>query len=131
MIDEFEAVLFGNLLLTTLDGLIEEFNDLATFETHHVIVVLLLRQLEQCMTTIEIVADYQTSRLELGKHSINRGKADVFACIEQGLIYIFSTKMVLSRRVLEDLEYLDARQGHLQTRLAQFMVLIGHGCSSQ
>lgn len=131
MVDELEAVLLDDFLLAPLDLFIEEFDDLAAFETHHMVMVLVLGQLEQGMTAIEIMTNHQSSRFELRQDAIDGGQTHVFAGIQQGFVDIFGTEMVLTRGILQDLQDLNAGQGHLQTRLAQFMVLIGHVRSSQ
>lgn len=131
MIDQLEAVLFGNFLLATLDGLIEELDDLATLQAHHVVMMFLLGDFEDRVTAIEIVPHHQPCRLELGQHAIDGGQTNIFTRFEKRLVDVLGTQVVLSWCVLENLQYLDARQGHLETGLAQFMVLVGHGRSSQ
>lgn len=131
MIDELEAVLLGDLLLAALDGLVEELDDLAAVEAHHMVVVFLLGDLEHGMTAIEIVANHQACRLELGQHAIDGRQADVLPGFQQGLVDILGAQVVLARGILEDLQDLHSGQGDLEARLAQFMVLVGHVRSSQ
>lgn len=131
MIDELEAVLLGDFLLASLDGFIEEFDDLAALQAHHMIVVLFLGKLEDRMTPVEIVTNHQSGGLELGQHAIDGGQAHVFTRFQQGLVDILGTHVVLLGRTFENLQDLDTRQGHFKTGLAQFMVLVGHGRSSQ
>lgn len=124
-------MLFGDLLLAALDGLIEELDDLTAIQAHHMIMVFFLGNFEDRMSAIEIVPHHQSCRLELGQHAVDGGQANIFTRFEQRLVDVFGTQVMLSRCVLENLQYLDARQGHLETGLAQFMVLVGHGRSSQ
>lgn len=131
MIDEFKVMLLGDLLLTTLNGLVKKLDDLATLQTHHMIVVFFLGNFEQRMPTIEIMANHQARRLELSQDAIDRRQTDIFTGIQQRLIDIFGTEVVLTWSIFQDLQDFNARQGDLQARLAQFMVLISHVSSSQ
>lgn len=46
MLGELEASLFGNLVLAALDLFIEKFLDAATIQTHQVIMMIALVELE-------------------------------------------------------------------------------------
>lgn len=131
VIDEFEAVLLGDLLLPTLDGLVEELDDLTAFQAHHMVVMLFLGELEDRMATVEIVSDHQARRLELSQHAIHRRQAHIFTGFEKRLVHVLGAEVVLIGGRFEDLQDLYARQSDFQSSLAQFMVLVGHGCSSQ
>ena len=111
-------MLLGDLLLAALDHLVEELDDLAALEAHHMIMVLLLRDLEHGVPPIEVVTDHQARRLELGQHTIDGGEANVFTGIQQSLVDILGAQVMLALGIFQDLQNLDARQGHLETGLA-------------
>ena len=83
----------GNFGLTALDDFVEEFDDSAIVDTDHMIVVLIGRQLEHRMPTLEIVPDHQTGSLKLGEHAIDSRQTHIFTGIDQCLVNIFSTDM--------------------------------------
>lgn len=130
MIDELVTVLFDDFLLAALDLVIEELDDLTTFQAHHMIMVLLVGHFEHGMTAIEIVANHQSCGFELGQYAIDGRQTDILASLQQGLVDIFGTEVAI-RGAFENLQDLDAGQRDFESRPAQFMVLVGHGCSSQ
>jgi len=132
MVDEFVAMLFGDLVLQPFNGLVEEFDDLAAFQTDHVIVMFLLGNLEQGVTTIEVMANDQASSFELSQYAVHGCQADILAGVQQCLVDVLGAEMSLHvPGLLEDLQDLDARKRDFQPCPAQFMVLVGHGYSSQ
>ncbi len=131
MVNQLEAMFFSDFLLAALDGFIEELDDLTAFQAHHMIMMLILRNLEDRVTAIEVVPHHQSCRLELGQHAIDGSQTNIFSRFEKRLVDVLGAQVVLFWCVLENLQYLDARQGHLETGLTQFMVLVGHGRSSQ
>ncbi len=112
MVHEFVAVLFGDLLLATLDDVIDEFDDLTAFQTHHMVMVVLLGHLENRVTTVEIVTNHKARRLELSQYAVDGRQANILARIDQCFIHFFCAKVVLARSIFENLQDLDARQGH-------------------
>lgn len=132
MVDEFVAVLFSNFVLEPFNGLVEELDDLAAFQADHVIVMFLLGNLEQGVATIEVMANDQASGLELGQYAVHGSQADIFTGVQQCLVDVLGAEMSLHvSGLLEDLQDLDARKRDFQPCPAQFMVLVGHGYSSQ
>ncbi len=131
MVNQLETVLFSDFLLTALDGVVKEFDDLTALQAHHMVVVLFLGQFEDRVTAIKIMSDHQARRLELSQHTIDCRQPHIFARLEQCLVDILCAEMVLVGGRFQNLQDLYARQRDLEAGLAQFMVLVGHGCSSQ
>lgn len=131
MVNQLKAVFFGDFLLAALDGVIKELDDLAAFQAHHMVVMLFLGQLEDRVTAIEIMSYHQACRLELSQHTIDSRQSHVLPRFEQCLVDILRAEMVLVGGRFENLQDFYARQRDLEASLAQFMVLVGHGCSSQ
>lgn len=132
MVDEFEAMLFGDLVLKPFNGFVVEFDDLAAFQADHVVVMFLLGNLEQGMTTIEVMANDQASGFELSQYAVHGGQADIFTSIQQRLVDVLGAEMSLHvPGLLENLQDLDAGKRDFKPCPAQFMVLVGHGYSSQ
>ena len=65
---------------------------------------------------------HQAGGLELGEHAVDGGQPDVLVPRQQFLVDILGGH-VTQRALLEDLEDLHARQGHLQARLAHYLFL--------
>lgn len=117
----------GNFGLTALDDFVEEFDDSAIVDTDHMIVVLIGRQLEHRMPTLEIVPDHQTGSLKLGEHAIDSRQTHIFTMLEQRTVDILGTHMVLAAiNGLQHLQNLDPGQGDFQADLTQFMVFRRH-----
>jgi hypothetical protein len=108
VIDEFETVLFGDLVLQALDFVAGEFDDVARFDTDHVVVVLAIIEFEDRVPALEIVACDQARRLELREHAIDRRKPDFLTRVQQILVDILGTQMTI-RGALEDLKDLQSR----------------------
>lgn len=125
MVHQLEAMLGYDFALALLDFGIHEFDDFTGIHVHHVVVVTAIGQLEHCMTAVEVVANHQTRRLELGQHAIDGGQAYILASLHQRLVDILCTHVTLLGRV-EHLKDLDSRQGHLETGFAQFAIF-NHG----
>ena len=85
MVHQFVAMLGHDLLLTPLDFGIHEFDHFAGFHVDHMVVVTAVRELENRVTAIEVVAHHQTSRFELGQYAINGCQTDVLASLISAL----------------------------------------------
>lgn len=72
-----ESEFLGLLMLTFFDNLILKLRHMSALETYHVVVMVSTFQFKHGMATLEMVAFDQTSSLELGQHTVNRGKADI------------------------------------------------------
>lgn len=127
MVGDFVAMLGGDLMLQTLNLFADKLDYRATFDIHHVIVVMPLCELKHGMSTFEMVPRNQPRCLELGEYTINRRQANIFAGTEQMTINIFCA-LVTGMASLKNLENLEARQGHFKPGFAQ--VLVFHSISS-
>ena len=63
---QLKPKLGADLALATLDFFIEEFNNLAGIEPHHMIVVGFLSHLKHRVATVEVMPLYEARCLELG-----------------------------------------------------------------
>ena len=59
--------------------------------------MMLLRQLENGFTAFEVVASDDAGIIELVKYAIDRGKANLFTHVNQTLIEVFRTDMMIDR----------------------------------
>lgn len=123
---DLEPPLFRDSYLTLLDLGVEEFLYVPAAETHEVVVVPTLVELEYCLASLEIVPLEQPGLFELGEHPINGGQADIHAFGHQRPINIFSGQMALFG-VLEKIENLQAGVSRLQADVLQIFGIVGHG----
>ena len=127
MIYQFITMSCGDLCLTLLDDFIVKLDDFVVIKTNHMIVMLIRGQLENRVTTLEVMPDHQAGSLELGQHPIDGREAHIVSVLEKRPIDILGTHVMLAAfHGLQHLQDLDSRQRYLQARLAQFMVLSRH-----
>jgi len=115
-----KAEFIGHGSLPLLDPGIDELFHPTAIEAQDVIVVRAGAEFEHRHAIGEVVTCDQSRRLELRQHAIHRGEPDVFSGIDELAIDVFGRQMAIAA-VLENLENLDARQRHLQSRLAQII----------
>jgi hypothetical protein len=123
VIQQFESVLFGYILLQSLDFFANELDDIACFDADHMIVVIAVVQLEYRMATLEVVSCHEARRLKLRKDTIHSGKADIFTGLQQVLIKVLRTQMALLG-TLENLENLQSGQSDFEAGFAKFLSLL-------
>lgn len=117
MIGHLVAHPFGDSRLAVFDGLIDKFIDTATLDTHDVIVMAALVELEYGVTPLEAMPGYQARRLELGQHPVDGRQPDFLAGALQQLVQVFGAEVVLVA-TLQQLEDFQSRQCDLQTGFA-------------
>ena len=83
MILDVVAVTLGNIVLELLDALVEELDDSARFEAHHVVMMRTVRELEHGGAALEVVAAHEARLLELGEDAVNRCQSELLAAVEQ------------------------------------------------
>ena len=71
-------------------------------------------QLEDGMTTIEVVPNYRAGRLELGQHTIDSRQTDILARLHQRLVDVLGAHVSTVGRI-QHLQDLDPRQRYLET----------------
>ena len=76
------AMLGDDLSLAALDLFVDELNHFTVVNTNHVIMVMIASDFEYCVATIKVMPLHNASGLKLCEYPINRGKSDVFACID-------------------------------------------------
>src|ERR1700685_3120962 len=76
MIADLEPQAFGHGVLALFDAAIHELFNFAAVNTHDVIVMRALVELEYGHAAFKMMARDQTRGLELGEHSIDSGEAD-------------------------------------------------------
>ncbi len=125
MVYQLVAMLGHDFALAFLDLGIHELDDFTGIHVDHMVVVTAIGQFEHRMTAVEVVANHQTRRFELGQYAVDGGQAHVLASLHQRLVDILGAHVTLLGGV-EHLKDLDSRQGHLETGFAQFAIF-NHG----
>ena len=119
------AVRVRNFVLQSLDIIADEFDDLATIQVDHMVVMLPTIQFIDRLATFKIVLDDDPRCLELGQHAIHRRQTDVFLVRKQLLVDILGSDM-LHAGLIKYLQDPHARMRHLQTGFAQFFGFLFH-----
>ena len=109
------AVLSGDGALPVFDQLIDELIDASAGDAQDVIVMFTLIEFEYRMTALEVVTGDQAGGLELGQHPVDRRQPHIVPAFQQGLIDILGAHVAMGI-LLQNLQYLQARQGRLKTR---------------
>ena len=128
MIADGESQALRDRQLTVLDTGIHELFDPPAVETHDVVVVRALVELEDGHAILEVMSRHQPRGLELGEHAIHGCQADVLVGVEELTINVLG-RQVASLAALQYFENLQARQRHLQTGFAK--VFAFHAASSR
>ena len=123
MILDLKTMLFGDLVLLPLDGVIDKLLDLATLAAHDMVVVRPPVQFEDGLPPLEMMALDQTCIHELGKNPIHRRQADLFVSLQQGFIHILRGH-VMDILLFQDMQDLDPGKCHFQARF--FDICIFH-----
>ena len=89
MIVQNKPCILCYLSLTILDGLIIKLKYVAAFDTHDMIVMPLVIELENGSPTLEIMPYNDSRGLKLGQNTINRGQTYFFPGLHQLPIHIF------------------------------------------
>ena len=111
-------------MLALFDAAIHELFHLAAVNTHDVIVMSALVQLENRHAALEMMAGHQAGRFELGQHAIHRCKSDVFVGYQKLLVDILGAH-VARGAVGENVENFETRQRNFQTRITQVVAFAG------
>jgi len=104
--------------LPILDAAVDELLDLAAVEAHDMVVMGAFVQLENGHAVLEMMPGDKSGGLELREHPVHGGKTNVLIRLDQLLVDRFRA-LVPRRAILENLEDLEAGQGHLEAGLAQ------------
>ena len=102
---QLESACPGDFHLTLFDIGIDEFFDATALQTHKVVVVFALIELEQRATRLEIAALENAGLLKLSEHAIHRGKTDVLLQFQKLAKDIFGAHVPVST-LLEDFQNL-------------------------
>ncbi len=124
MIADLEPQALRHRVLALFDAAVHELFDAAAVNTHDVIVVRALIQLEHRHAAFEMMAGDETGGLELGEYAIHGGEADVFVGHQQLLVDVLGTH-VARRPVRENVEDFQARQRDFEARIAQVIAFAG------
>jgi outer membrane protein assembly factor BamE len=126
VIADFEAQAFRYRVLAFFDTAVHELFDLAAVNTHDVIVVPTLIELEHRHAAFEMMASDETGGLELGQYAIHRGEADVFVGYQQLLVDVFRAH-VARRSIGQNVEDFQSWQRHFEACIAQVVAFAGRG----
>ena len=105
----------GDRFLAFFDRLVDELFDAAAVQTHDMVVMRSLVELEHGHAVFEMVPRHQARGLELREHAIHRGEADVLVRFDQALVDAFG-RHVTRRAALENFEDLEPRSRDLEAR---------------
>jgi outer membrane protein assembly factor BamE len=119
MLDDGEAALFRYLVLAPFDFGVGKFLDAAALQADQMIVVFAILEFEDRLAGFEMVALQQSRLLELGKHAIHRGEADIDVFGQQLTVDILGGEMT-RRRLAEQVEDGHARHGCFETNILEF-----------
>ena len=120
MVFEHVTVLFGDIPLQLLDALVTEFDDVASLQANHVIMVAAVGKLENCRRAFEIMAADEPGLLELRQYAVNRRKPQLFTILQQQSVDPFGAEVSILAR-LQNLEHFESRGSDLQADVAQVL----------
>lgn len=120
MVLDLVTVLPGDLSLNLLDSLVEKLDHFTGIETHHVIVVITIRELEDGRAALEVVPRDEPRALELREDTVHGRKPELLTGFEQRAINRFRGQMALFA-LLEDLQDLEPRRSDLQSDVAKIL----------
>ena len=118
MFGDREAVFFGDLPLAALDGCIVKFLNAAAARADYVVVVVAVGYFEHRPVPLELQSPHQPGLFALGEHPVNGGDTGLFTTFYKKPVDILRAE-VSARALLQDVEDLYPRYGHLQARLLQ------------
>jgi len=108
----------GDRGLPLFDTGIHELFDAAAVQTHDVIVVRAVIELEDGHAILEVMPGDEARRLKLRENAIDGGQSDVLIAVEEGAIDVFGRKMARGA-AFENFQNLEARQRYFQAGFAE------------
>jgi len=90
---QLKTVVGRYFFLSSFDLFVDELDNFAGIDTHHVIVMFAVRDLEYGVATIEIMTMHDAGRLKLRENTIDCRQTHVIPMVKQRLVYIFGTEM--------------------------------------
>jgi len=106
--------LLGNAGLTFFDFPVIKLFDLAALQTDQMVVMVAMIEFEYGLVAVEVMTDQQARLLELGQHTVDRGKADVLALVRKQSIHFLGSHMALVA-LLEQIENFQTWQRGFET----------------
>ena len=111
-------------MLPFFDAAVHELFHPAAVDTHDMIVVCALIQLEYRHAAFEMVARNQSGGFELSQNPIHRGETNILVGYQQLFINVLCAHMT-GGAVRENVEDFQTRQRNLEARIAQVVAFIG------
>jgi hypothetical protein len=109
VIDNLEAPLGRNRMLSGLDLFIDKLDHFIRINIDHVIVVIVGRQLKNGVARLKVVSFNQARCLKLRENAIHRCQTNIVTRIAQTLIDVFSTQVCsLIGRLTQDRQDIEA-----------------------
>ncbi len=118
MVADREPQPLGDRGLPLFDTGIHELFDPAAVQTHDVIVVRAVIELEDGHAILEVMTGDQARRLKLREHAVDGGQSDILIAVEERAIDVFGRKVPRSA-ALENFQNLEARQRDFQAGFAE------------
>ena len=111
-------------MLALFDAAVHELFHLAAVNTHDVIVMRALIELEHRHAAFKMMARDQAGGLELRQHPIDGGETDVFIGHQELFVDVFSAHMPRGP-IREDVQDFEAWQRYFETCVAQIIAFAG------
>jgi len=118
MVADREPQPLGDGRLPLFDTGIHELFDAAAVQTHDVIVMRAVIELEDGHAILEVMPRDESRRLKLRQNAVDGGQSDVLIAVEERAIDVFGRKMPRSA-ALENFQDLESRQRDFQAGFAE------------
>lgn len=125
MLDDLEAVALSDGALALFDDLVEELDNGAAFDADDMVVMPAAIELEDRLTTLEVVANHEARALELGQDPIDGRKPDLLIGGQELLVDLLGAEMPLLAG-LQDMKNLQPRHCHFEPGLFDLLLVL-HG----
>ena len=126
MIAQLVPQALGDLFLALFDRFVDELFDAAAVQTHDMVVMRSLVELEHGHAVFKMVPRHQPRGLELREHAVHRRETDVLVRLDQALVDALGRHMT-GRTALENLEDLEPRSRDFEAGLAQIFAFQASG----
>src|SRR6185295_19267156 len=108
VVTQFVSQARSDLFLTLFDGLVDELFDASTVQTHDMVMMRPLVQLEDRHAVFEMMARDQARGLELRENAVHRRETNILVRLNEPLVNALGGH-VTGRTSLEDFEDLESR----------------------
>ena len=125
VVGDGKALGFGDCVLAFFNFGVVELLNLAAIQAYQMVMVLPGVEFIDRLAALKMAAAQDAGLFKLGQYPVDRRQADIGAFFQQHAVDILSRQVAL-RIFLEDFQYLQPRQGGLESGAFEFFN-IGHG----